>query len=90
MATVKTHTFKLGKYHIELLDSKLDGMCDLPDDYENLHMLIQRGNTQNDLHTAIHEAMHAEGLPMKYLDGERDLTKEVARFLWRLGWRRTE
>ena len=87
---VRTHTFKLGKYSIQQLDAKLDGFCDLPDASDTLYMMIQAGGNLNALHTAIHEAMHAEGLPKRYLDGERDLTAEVARFLWRLGWRRAE
>jgi len=87
---VRTHTFKNGKYTIEHLDSKLDGLTELPEDSDTLYMMIQDGGNLNALHTAIHEAMHAEGLPKRYLDGERDLTAEVARFLWRLGWRRAE
>jgi len=85
---MKTHTFANGKYTIEQLDGPLDGMCEVPEDANTLYMMIQKGNTRNALHTALHEAMHAEGLPDKYIDGERDMTENVARFLWRLGWRR--
>ena len=81
---VRTHTFKLGKYHIDQEDY-IEGLCDLPDEYQKLHMIILQGNDVRGLSSTIHEAMHAEGVPGSYLDGERDASLHVDKFLWRLG-----
>lgn len=85
---VNTHTFKLGKYYIEE-DRDIEGLCDLPDEYQKLRMLIMSGDDQKALASAIHESMHAEGIPTKYLDDGYDPSVNIARFLYRLGWRRT-
>ena len=87
MKPVKTHTFKLGKY--DILQEKVDGWCDDPRE-EGLEMCIPEGNDLFTLWTTLHEALHAEDIPKPLLDGERDISKEVARFLWRLGYRKTE
>ena len=68
--TVRTHTFKLGKYHIEELDRGMDGMCDLPLAHgvkPRLTMRILSGGSFRALWTALHESGHAEGLPDRYL-----------------------
>ena len=82
---VRTQTFKLGKY--EILQGEVDGWCDDPRD-DGLQMLIPDGDDFNALWTAVHEAMHAEDIPRPMLDGDRDASYHVARFLWRLGWRK--
>ena len=85
---VKTHTFRLGKYHIDI--DKCEGFCDVPDQYTRLHMIILKDNGIKGLASALHEAMHAEGIPDKYIhdkDGYSD-TERLARFLWRLGYRK--
>jgi hypothetical protein len=84
---VKTHTFRLGKYDIEEA-RRIDGVCDVPG--EGHGMLILDGNDFKALNSALHEAMHAEGIPDRYLhdsDGCSD-TERLARFLWRLGYRK--
>jgi hypothetical protein len=89
MSKVKTHSFRLGKYYIDE-DRDIEGYCDQPDTYYNLRMVIMGGKDYKALSSALHEALHAEGIPDKYLhkgDGTSD-TERIARFLWRLGWRR--
>jgi len=86
---VKTHTFKLGKYYIDQSDP-IEGVCDTPNNYERLHMIILNGNDIRTLSSTIHESMHAEGIPDRYLHGDKDSSENIARFLWRLGWRRTK
>lgn len=81
---MKTHTFRLGRYHIEEANG-LDGCCDVPGD-DRLDMIVLKGNTLKALNTAIHEAMHAEDVPEFFVHG--DTPDRIARFLWRLGWRR--
>lgn len=85
---MKTHTFKLGKYQIDI--DKCEGFCDIPDDYTTLHMHILKDEGFKGLSSALHEGLHADGIPDKYLhkeDGTSD-TERLARFLWRLGYRK--
>ena len=86
--TVKTHTFKLSKYIV--WQSRVDGWTDEPSDHDKLYMLIPPENSFNALWTSIHESLHAEGIPAKYLDGDYDCSYQVARFLWRLEYRRKD
>lgn len=85
--TLKTHTFKLGKYYID--EDKCEGYCDVPSRSNRLYMHILKGRGIRSLVSALHEAMHAEAIPGTLLDGERDSAEHIAKFLWRLGWRRT-
>jgi len=85
---MKTHTFRLGKYYID--EDRCEGYCEQPSSDNRLNMIIWKGNDYKALSSALHEALHAEGIPDKYLhkeDGTSD-TERIARFLWRLGWRR--
>tara|TARA_Y100000310_G_scaffold155934_1_gene155375 strand:+ start:1432 stop:1710 length:279 start_codon:yes stop_codon:yes gene_type:complete len=89
---VKTHTFKLGRYHISFCCG-IDGVCDVPDSKKwkdcRHDMIILEGGSYNALHSALHEAMHAEGIPDKYVHAEEgDSVRRIARFLWRLGYRK--
>ena len=89
--TMKTHTFRLGKYRIHLT-GKIEGVCDTPNTDKTLDMIILDGNDFKALNSAIHEAMHAEGIHDKYLhdkDGYSD-TDRITRFIWRLGYRKTQ
>jgi len=83
---VKTHSFRLGTYHIEIWDSHLLGLCDHPDSYYKLRIAFPNDNTLESLKTIIHECCHAEGIKDEVVDtgmGER-----IATLLWRLGWRK--
>ena len=88
---MKTHTFRNGRYKVSKAD-RIDGMCDVPDSGGGLNMLILDGCDFKALNSALHEAMHADGIPDKYLhDGEGySDTERISRFLWRLGYRMTE
>ena len=83
---VKTHSFKLGKYHISEGDGWV-GSCDCPDNYSTLRMQVLRGKTAKALACQLHEAMHAEGCPDKFLHrDDGDPCDNIARFLVRMGW----
>jgi len=85
---LKTHTFRLGKYYVEI--DKCEGFCDQPNSYHKLHIQILKNDGFKGLSSAIHEALHAEGIPDRFLhkeDGTSD-TERIARFLWRLGYRK--
>lgn len=85
MSEVKTHTFNGLKYHI-ILDS-LDGNCDTDTKF---WLIVERDlNKRVGLETAIHEALHA----CSWSTSEEKVTKvayDIARFLWRLGYRRED
>lgn len=89
MKNVKTAKFKTGTYKIDLLDGPVFGFCEDPQQTATLHMAIPNGGTKRDLATCVHEMMHAEGIPDRYLDEERDAAIYIARLLWRMGWRKT-
>ncbi len=83
MRKVKTHTFNGLKYHIVIDD--LDGNCDT----DNKYWLIAERDISKlvGLETLIHEALHA----CAWRVSEKNVTvtaKDIARFLWRLGYRR--
>ena len=87
---MKTHTFRLGTYHISR--DKCEGFCEIPDQYDTLYMFILADDGFKGFSSALHEGLHAEGIPNKYLhkkDGTSD-TERLARFLWRLGYRRVK
>ena len=82
---MKTHTFRFGRYRVTV-GAPYAGYCEVPSKSKILDMWIEEGNTLSALDTAIHEAMHAEGISDSYVhDGSPD---RIARFLWRLGWRK--
>lgn len=82
---IKTHTFRLGRYRIEFC-YRIDGVCDTPnDDDEDLTMLLLDGSDFKAFNSALHEAMHADGIDDKYLhdkEGYSD-TERLAKFMWR-------
>jgi len=93
---IRTHTFNGRKYRIELVD-RIDGVTDVPGEAKHFEMLILAGNGLKALHSAIHEGMEAireEGTDKDWIhnyDSRTDgnaATWDVARFLWRLGYRR--
>lgn len=92
---MKTHTFRLGKYHISMC-SRIDGVTDCPtkkkwkDQYKEI--LLIDGNDFKAFNAHLHEGLHAEGIPDKYLHDKSGCsdTERLTRFLWRLGYRRVK
>jgi len=82
---VKTHTFCGRKYHICF--DRLDGWTDTVDDGKKWLLVARDLGTQAGLETLIHEALHA--CDWKARENEvTDTARDIARFLWRLGYRR--
>ncbi len=82
---MKSHTFRNGRYRIEYAD-RIDGVCDVPGaEGAPLSMIILTGENLRAFHSALHEGMHAHGVPDAYLhDREGNaITWSLARFLWR-------
>ena len=78
----KTATFAGRKYHLIL--AEIDGNCDTDDKY---WLVVGRDLSKRvGLETAIHEALHA----LKWAAHEKTVSrdaKDLARFLWNLGYR---
>lgn len=88
MKQIRTHTFKLGSYHITE-GSGWVGSCDIPDNYHVLRIAVLQGRDVKALSSQIHEALHAEGCPKPFLHRkEGDPCDNLARFLVRMGWER--
>lgn len=82
---MKSHTFRGKKY---LIESNIDGLCIPPDGKTARAIYPTKGiqNTRGSLETVLHEALHA----CSFDTGEKVVTEtahDVARLLWRLGWR---
>lgn len=90
---VKTHKFSRGVYAINFL--AVHGECLEPDDPgkpSRREIWIQEGLTpKQTLETILHEALHAEiGSDHRQEDMIHRAGKNIARLLWRLGYRRSE
>ena len=92
MKKVRTHSFNGTRYDIEEC-TEIDGIFDSV----GQAITILRGNNVTALGSALEEGLHAMGVPDKYL--HKTLSKivvgksaskvdDLARFLWRLGYRR--
>jgi len=81
----KTATFNGKKYHI-IIDN-LDGNCDTDN---KLWLVIERDlNKRIGLETAIHESLHACSWRTSEKKVEKT-AKDIARFLWNLGYRKVK
>lgn len=85
---LRTHTFNGHKYVIRLYnDEIIDGLCDNHrGDAEPTIRIFTDLDSRTGLETCIHEAMHACNY-MKSEEAVKVTAKDIARFLWRLGYR---
>lgn len=86
MAEVKTHTFNGRKHNI--IVQELDGFCDTFK-LERTMLISCDLDTRVGLETAIHESLHA----CNWRATESSVTNtayDIARFLWRLGYRKVD
>jgi hypothetical protein len=86
---MKSHTFNGTKYTI-WTDAKIDGFADLPKERDNMTLYVDPMIPgMGHLDTAVHEAIHA-----CFHDATETLVghagRDIARFLWRLGYRRSK
>lgn len=82
---MKTATFNGVKFDINLYDT-IDGSCDSPLGGKPSIMICADLNTQVGLESVIHEGLHACFWAKTEKKVERT-AKDIARFLWRLGYR---
>jgi hypothetical protein len=81
---MKSHSFNGRRYRI--YTGAKDGFCDPPKNKElELHIFANL-RTRNGLITAIHESLHAENENWSEDCVDR-MSKEIGKFLWRLGYR---
>jgi len=86
MTDIYTHTFCGKKYQITL--GQYDGLCDTFSKERELIIMTDLGTIRG-LETAIHEALHAcDWNKEEIMVGQTG--KDIARFLWRLGYRRQD
>jgi len=81
---VKNHTFNGNAYVIDVADA-IEGVCDTLEEGP-LEMIILEGSDFRAFNSAVHEGLHAFGVPSEYLhksDGTSK-TEDYARFLWRM------
>jgi hypothetical protein len=83
---LKSHTFRGKKYAVEFV-SRIDGVCDTDEDGDEYEMLIVDAKGLRGLDNALHEALHAAGIPSEYVH-KKNGTIDISRFLWRLGYRK--
>jgi hypothetical protein len=94
MGKVRTHTFNGRTYRIEEV-ARIDGVTDVPGEPDELECLILAGDDLKALHSAIHEGGEASDFCDACLHGyDREdglpRTWDLARFIWRLGYRKVK
>ena len=87
MKPIKSATFRGVKYKIDM-DAQCSGSCDPPHKPPERELCIFEPieNSQRSLYILIHESMHA----LFWHLPEEDVVQraqDMARFLWRAGWR---
>ena len=82
---MKTHVFNGRKYDINIMGT-IDGITDVPRSTILSLVICTDLETKRGLETAIHESMHACNY-MKREESVKQAAKDIARFLWRLGFR---
>lgn len=92
MKPVRSHSFNGKSYKIDHV-TEMVGMFD----EEGKALTIMRGNDIAALGSALEEGLHAMSIPDRYLHKPTSKVKigqslskvdDLARFLWRLGWRK--
>lgn len=89
MKPVRTHKFNGVSYDIKIYDLKkerIDGLCDSPKGSGSVLRVFADMDTRKGLETCIHEALHA-CFWAKTEDKVGQTAKDIARLLWRLGYR---
>ena len=86
---IRSHTFRGKRWRIKYRRMKeYSGSCDPPTEPEKVIMVHPQLEGLDELDTWIHEALHAT---VWDLDEEavNESARDIARLLWRLGYRRT-
>ena len=85
MSKIKTHTFMGRKYHIYFQEDA-HGLCDTTDTTSREMIIFDKEEDSREyLDTMIHESLHACGLRRE--NQVKPMARDIARILWRQGWR---
>jgi hypothetical protein len=86
---MKSARFPTGVFKIDFA-WRIDGVSDAPadekdDEKSSLEMTILEGDDFRAFHSALHEGLHAHGVPSKYIHDKVGCTStdDLAKFLWR-------
>lgn len=85
---VKSHVFNGRRYEIDM-PGRIDGTTEQYRLDKRIMLIAVDRGTKNELETCIHESLHAENWAATEKVVER-VGKEIADFLWRLGYRRVK
>ncbi len=85
---VKTHKFNGRRYVIDM-PGRIDGCVDQYELNTRTMLIVTELYTKEELEACIHESLHAENWAATEKVVER-VGREIADFLWRLGFRRTK
>ncbi len=83
---VRTHKFN-GRIYVIDMPGRTDGTTDQYKLNQRVMLIMVDPGTKNELETFIHESLHAENWAKTEKVVER-VGREIADFLWRLGYRR--
>jgi hypothetical protein len=88
---IRSHCFNGRVYKIHFA-KYIGGVTDVPGGTESYHMVIVDGNELTHLDNALHEGLEAMGAPDELLHNKDGTgkTEDLARFLWRLGYRKVK
>lgn len=87
MNSPRHHTFNGRRYKI-IYAAYIGGVTDVPGKPDWTLMLVD-GDKIEHLDNALHEGAEAMGFGGLHDKDGNSITMDLARFLWRLGWRRT-
>lgn len=84
MKKVKTATFRGTTYRVDT--DEIEGVCVVAHEPLTIYIVGGLSNNQRTLDVMIHEALHA-CFPYMKEDRVTQAGTDIARFLWRSGWR---
>ncbi len=90
---VRTHVFRGKRYRIDLVPpckiANDFGRCSPPKSKGKSIQINKRNSNLEELDTYVHEAIHACTWDMDE-EAVTEMGKDIAKFLWRLGYRKTK
>ena len=83
-----THVFRGRRYTVEgKRQRRMSGYCDDPRSSDRIINIPIEGTTKDNLSTIVHESLHACLWDMSE-DAVEDTADSIAKFLWKLNWRK--
>ena len=86
---IKSHSFRGKRWKLVDAGSGNGGICQGPHIKRREMLVPMTGNSQHDLDTVLHEGLHACFWDIDE-EGIHESAADLARLLWRLGWRKED